>query len=496
MKKKKGTFVSACINTLASNKFLYFVIVLFILQSLWIAFSFSSPIPFDEDFHIPFIKALSEAGFLVLGNQPVSFDGFGDVSGGRSVLYHYLMSFPFRVFTMFVSEDMWQVVFLRTINVFLSATGIYIFARLLREAKISQLHINLGLLVFIMLPIVPFVAASVNYDNMLFPLIALYMLYSLRIVRSAKVAWQDYAKVIIVGCLAALVKFTFLPIFATSVIYLIAIGFKRHGRVFLSSLWNNIKTTKSIWQYISYGLLLTLVVGAFSYAYIRPIVLYGSPDPACPKTLSEMRCSVGRHGLLEERSKIARSTINERTVLNPAEFTQRWQQIMFRASVLSASHTVDGRTVDKRGIPIIYSVIYYGVFIGLGILAYSWRSLHKNSGWYYLLAMIVVSILSVYIFNLQSHYATRTLYAANARYLLAMLPVLITMIIVASSYALGRMRNVKLAVFFLTVLLFTQGGGVVTHMLLSDDSWYWQRPKVIEANHIAKDILRPIVKEY
>ena len=45
------------------------------------------------------------------------------------------------------------------------------------------------------------------------------------------------------------------------------------------------------------------------------------------------------------------------------------------------------------------------------------------------------------------------------------------------------------------ILLFLQGGGVMTFILRSDASWDWQNRAVIDANNAARKVLSPVVVE-
>lgn len=179
---------------------------LYALQSLWIAFSFRYPMLYDEGYHFNLIKLYSHSLSPILSKQPTSLDMYGDMVHHGSTLFHYLMSFPYRLVVHIVGSMTWQVVFLRVIDIILFGLGLLIFAKLFKEVSIKQKFINVATFLFIMLPIVPFVAATINYDNMLFPLTASFLLWGIKILKSEAPNWKLYLEYLLIGTAALFSK--------------------------------------------------------------------------------------------------------------------------------------------------------------------------------------------------------------------------------------------------------------------------------------------------
>jgi hypothetical protein len=68
------------------------------------------------------------------------------------------------------------IVLLRIINIAFVASGLFIFVRLFRRIGATRGVINITLLAVIMIPIFSLTAATINYDNLLFLLVAVSLL--------------------------------------------------------------------------------------------------------------------------------------------------------------------------------------------------------------------------------------------------------------------------------------------------------------------------------
>lgn len=496
MRERLNNLYRLTVRALGSKWAFTAILAFFVIQASWIALSFSYPMIYDEAYHFPVIKIFSNHWTPFIIDQPNDYDGFGDLRYASSIFYHYLMSWPYRFIELITQSEMYQVIILRLLNIAMVATGLVVFARLFRKVEIKQTYINVGLLVFVLLPIVPFVSAHISYDNMLFLLTAIYMIFAIRLVQSTQVVWSDHVWLVAIGCLASLVKSTFLPVFTVSVLYILVLSIRRYGWQFFSKLWKSLQQTTRKYQTLPVVVLLILT-GLFLGVYLRNTIQYGSLKPSCEVTLSKERCDVGPSGGIARRNAHAIETKDQRPAMNPAGFTENWLKNMRTGTMYTAGLTSNNRElVVSDPLPVMNLLIFFGPIAGIGLLLYAWRSIEKSSSWYFLIVMVVTLFLAIFLVNLNGYYKTHSFFANQPRYLLSVLPILLVMITVASAYALRGYKWLKLVALAVVLLLFTQGGGVVTHILRSQDNWYWSDSRVINANNTVRNILQPIVKEH
>ncbi|MGH7195573.1 MAG: hypothetical protein ACREGA_02225 [Candidatus Saccharimonadales bacterium] len=482
------------ISVLGSRLFFWLVVVLFALQALWVAFSFRYPLPYDEGYHFGLIKIFSHHLYSpIIANQPHAYDAYRDLFHGGSHLYHYIMAFPYQLISAFTGDQVKQILALRVINIALFASGLYLFSRLFRKIGIKRIYINIALLFLVLLPMTSEVAATINYDNMLFPLTAIFLIYCVRIVMVKSLNWRDYAGVIIFGCFASLVQFEFLPIFAAAVIYLIVLAWRGYGKSFFAKLKQSIKKSKKL-SLAAAAVLLIIFVGLFSQVYIADTVKYGTPQPSCAKTLGQKRCDkdVAVIGIYNRLA----ATKNQRPVVALPNYFLTWSEDMESYTGWSAAVQTNGALTTSGPLPIVYFMLFAFTIGGLAILLYAWRSISKNRSYYFLATIAFFLVLVEFLVNMMSNYKYNQPVAIQARYLLPVLPIIMVFIVLAFNSAMRRIRYLKLGFLAVVFVVFILGGaGLSTHILLSQDNWYWQGPKVIKANHAAKKVLAPVIKQ-
>ena len=174
-------FLNRVIAILSSRRFFWIIFVFFVFESIWIAFSAIYPMAFDENFHFGLIRVYSHYWLPFLNAQPPHADAYGAVARDPSYLYHYLMSFPYRLIALVVHGQTGQIIILRLLNIGLFSIGLILFRKVLLRARISRALTNMSLLLFALIPIAPQLAAHINYDNLIFPLLpgSAYLLFGL-----------------------------------------------------------------------------------------------------------------------------------------------------------------------------------------------------------------------------------------------------------------------------------------------------------------------------
>lgn len=485
-------FYYRVIKFIDSRLFFGLVLTLFTAQALWIALSFRYPMLYDEVFHYNVTKIFSHQLTPFITNQPTAYDQFGSLAHGNSAIYHYLLSIPYRVIAVLTSSLAIQVILLRIINIAMALAGLWFFAILLRQVGFKQKYVNVSLLVFSLLPMTPLVAATINYDNMLFPLLALYLLLSVRIIRANKISWFDLLALIAVGSLASLVKFSFLPVFVATGLFLTIYLWRKFKARFYSDLMISVKGAKR-WQLALSAFVTLALVGMVAGVYGLSVIRYKNPTPVCDQILSVQRCESYN---IYSRNANAIKTRAQRPAEQLPQYTYKvWFDFMMQLTNWSGN-TVNNIQVTRQGLPIMNLLLFFGSLIGFVIFFYQLKDMTRNDvPRSYLIFVAFILIGSLYLFNAKSYYDLHTPYGDQPRYLLGVIPILIAFIVLATASMFQKSAKSKLATLVLVLVLFVQGGGVITHILRSDDSWYWQNEIVIKANHAAKDVLHPLVKE-
>jgi hypothetical protein len=445
---------------------------------------------YDENFHFDAIKLFSSQFSPILTQQPESYDEYGLLTNGGATLFHYIMSFPYRVVASFTDDLAIQVISLRLLGIAMVAAGLFFYRRLFELIGIRRIYGNLALAIFILLPIVPFVAATISYDNMLFILTPLFFIVAIKLLKSKVLSWKNIVFFITIGCSASLVKYTFLPIFFAAFIFVSIFLLKKYKKNTVLLVMKSAKSMKRVWLVCSI-IIVGIAITLFSLVYVRNIILYRSPTPSCQKVLGNERC---RSSGIEIRNNSAFETRDTRPLVQAPDFVAQWSIQMIDWSVIVGARPIGGGVVAAKPLPIIYTTVFVIIFVGIGALLMAWLSLKKNIGWYFLLSMTAVLIVAVFAQNYITYQTLHAPYAIQPRYLLTAVPILVAFICVAAGYVLRNSKALKVTTIVTLALLFTQGGGVVTAILSSADGWYWQNEVVLKMNHAAKKIIDPLVK--
>lgn len=482
-KQNKGIYKTLATH-LSSRNFLIGVIVFFVLESLWVAFSFRYPMIYDEYAHLNFIKAyadsLSPYSTHVLGNMTMPIS-----------LFHYLLSFIYRLFDFFGAGQYVIVLVLRIANIAMVAAGLFIYAKLLKSVGLRQVYINLGLLIFALLPITSLVAATINYDNMLFPLVAIYLYACVKVIQQKDPSLMNAITLLTIGLLASLVKYEFLPMFLATVCFLSVIHIRRYGieKSINSTLATLRKKSKKT---IALSTAFIVLFSAASLMYGGDLIRYHKLLPSCFDLESEQVCMKNP---VVARNKIAVETLSERSVVNPLTYIENiWFKNMMVSTLWSGNSTTSGAAAFGAPLPVMNVILDLGIVLGAAVTLYMWRTIKKSLSWKFLVAVAIFWVFVILIVNLNGYYTFHAAYAIQPRYLLIISPILITLVVYSTSEALKRIKWLQIMCLCVVLLGFSQGGGVITHILRGQDSWYWDNPRVMDINHAAKKILSPLVK--
>ncbi|HLZ14704.1 MAG TPA: hypothetical protein VKQ34_01805 [Candidatus Saccharimonadales bacterium] len=491
-------FVQAVARILASRRFLYVVLAFFVFESVWVALSARYPMAFDEDFHFGIIKIYSHHWLPFLSGQPANSSSFGAVARDPSYLYHYLMSFPYRLLTLGTHSQTLQIVVLRLINVLLFGSGQVLFYRLLRRTKISPALANLMLALFVLLPIVPLVAGQINYDNLLFPLVAWTCLLVWEVreqLRQKRIPLATLAVLLIVCLLTSLVKYAFLPLFAASWLFVAwecAWAFKTQGRTLARAL---LQSWRGLPVKVLAGLAagIVLAAGLFAQRYATNIKSYHQVIPDCAAVLSQDECFSYGPWARDFAYKAYRAATPQPLPLNAVTYTGEWLEgLHYRLFFMISGPANDYENYPP--LPLPAAAFVFIVIAGVvALLLAGYRLVRENSFLVFLALATVLYTGALWADNFKEYHTAGAVLAVNGRYLLPLLLPAGILIGRALGIVLRPLPRLKAALAIAACLLFLQGGGIISFWVRSDPSWYWPNKVLLQANRVAHDITSPIV---
>lgn len=490
-KTTPDTLTSRFFLFLSSRSFLYIVIGIFVVQALWFALSLAYPLAYDESYHFGIIKAYTSQLGPIIYDQPESLDYLRDLENESSFIYHYLMSFPLRLAMLFTDSLAIQVITLRIINIGFAASALLLFAKLFKNIHIPKLYTNISLFFFSMIPVLVYLSATINYDNLLMPVAAGYFLACVAYLRGKPWQWQNIASVIALGTFASLIKFTFLPIFAVSIGFF-AVRLWRYRKEFFKSLWVSITTTT--WQKNTLiALALVITVGLFSSIYLKNIVVYGTPQPSCQQTLGIERCLA--NPMIVVRGERIGNDKDSRKPDLLAGYVTTWVSTMLEDQSLIIVRVAPDSNPNPDNLPIISNTLFFGGIVSIGVLLYAARRMNWSLERKFLFMMIITVFAAVFIKTASGYFSHYLPLAIQPRYLFVVLPILIVLSVYGSRIILRGHKKFAATSLLVIALLLTQGGGMTSYLLRSQPAWYWDNVTVRSVNSGLKQVVQPLVKE-
>lgn len=482
----------------ASKKFFYGLVAFFVLEASWIAISGRFPMAFDEDFHLGIIKLYAQQWSPFFAHQPAGADAYGAVARDPSYLYHYLMSFPYRVCNGVWHNEFANILMLRFFSIGFLAAAIVVFRKVLGYSKLSPALIHTAFLFFILTPLTPFVAAQANYENLFALGGAICFLLLKRFVTELR-EWQRVNTPLLLGLVSAgmltsLVKYAFLPILLVIAVYvafhLVRAG-KMHGlRTCRQRALAGWRAAPVRMKALALGVAVVAAV-LFTAMYGYNIVRYHTPTPECDQVLNVGHCKA--YGAWNRNYEYAQA--HEPFDANPLKFTHVWASTYWYSFFFSINGAFSGFFVAS---PL--PVLYWGATILLGasaiLLVRFWRQVLGSPFFRFFGALAVCYIATLWLQNYADFLHLGHHVAEQGRYVLALLLPLYLLIVYCFALALRNRPRLKGVAFTLALLIFLQGGGALTYIIRSDPSWWWEQDAFANAlNHAAKKALEPVMIE-
>lgn len=506
MKRKKSKaerFTNWTGRFLESSKSFYLTLILFFISSAWIAVSALYPMAYDEEFHFGLIKLYATKLTPFWSANPPGEAVFGAVARDPSYLYHYLLSFPYRIIDSLIPSEFAQILILRFTNIVFFAIGIYLFRKVLLGSGLSRRITHASLLIFVLLPIVPLLAAHINYDNLLFALFGLVLwqtqIFASKLKSDQSFDVRSFALITLACMFGSLVKYAFLPFVVGIVGYLLYLLFKTYQKTTISAVW---KEASSSFSSLSKGfksfaiVFFVLLLGLFLERYAINTIKYSTPTPECDQVLSIEECTAygpWRRNYYTKKAKLE-NRLEKVYSANPARYlTTLW----LSETTFQLFFVIDGSTYDFRvGEPfrILRNSSVIVMLMGLVLLVYHRKYLKEKYKFGLYWTVTATYLGALIILNYTEFINLGYPYAIQGRYLVPILPLIMAMMVAAFSKTIGEKRlaaKVYLFVIAFSILL-TQGGAAGTFILRSNNSWYWNASYPNQINHQARNVLKII----
>ena len=487
------------IAALGSRRFFRITLGLFLFEAAWIACSAVYPQAFDENFHFGLIQIYSHHWLPFLTSQPAHANAYGAVARDPSYLYHYLMSFPYRLIALFIHGRTGQVIALRLINIGLFGVGLWLFRRVLLRVGSSRALTNVILFLFVLIPIVPQLAGQINYDNLLLPLVAGVCLLTFRVADALRQKWPSARDIIILASvclLGSLVKYAFLPIFVGVVVFVGCVAYKNF-RGTTKNLRRQIGKSWSQESRLAKALLVVVLLVSFGMFMQRDgvnLITYHAIEPNCDAVLNVKDCSV--YSPWDYNYHQHREVVRHAATIhfdNPIKYVGEWLYWMWYR-LFFAINGPEHSFTNYPPLPLPSAAAALLGIAGSAAVMLYWRRLFRNNA--YLTFLFLISGLYLAALMAQgfsTYHYTNVLENMNGRYLL---PVLLPVAVVggrALSLALRRMPQAKVWLAGLSIVFFLQGGGLLTFIARSNKTWDWPTSAVIHVNNAARHMTDPLL---
>ena len=485
--------LSAGLTRLLSSKWCWRVVLgLFVLQAVWFVFSAQYPMAFDENYHLGLIQLHAQQWLPFFTHQPEHAGVYGAIVRDPSYLYHWLMSFPYRLVSVFTHNQTAQVIVLRLINVALFTYGLLLYRRVIRRIGASRALANSLFAVFVLIPVVPFLAAHINYDNLFFVALPLTILLALRLLGHVQSGTADAVNVLVllsVLCLASLVKYPFLPIAAVTGLYVLWRMWRArlYGAAAFKSFWTSLRALSRVKQVVLVAIFL-LSAGLFAERYAVNLVQYHNPVPACDAVISQDECA--EYG---PYSRDVAYAAQKPASFHPhmASYVPQWLYGMWYRLFFAINY--DYATAP----PLLVISVLALVLAALLAAALVWRYssvLRGHPTRQFLLLLTIGYVLVLFADGYRSYAKTGQPVAINGRYLIPFLPLVFALGGLAWSQLLRKRATAKALMASVVIAAFLlQGGGAGTFLVRSADTWMWPNSTVRTINRTARSIAWPLI---
>jgi hypothetical protein len=456
MQKRLDRYWHKLQNFVESRLFLRLTLLWFVLQALFIAVSTATLVPPDElAFHIPLVRLFAENGLSPILTSQDGYYSLGEVVRNPFMFYHYLLSFPYRIF----GDSDASILLLRSINIGLGVASLLVVRRIADQLGISAFVRNLSVFMLSNMLMFVFLFASINYDN-LFILVSL-LTFSVILSLAKKVTVTHILHLLLLVAVGSLTKISYLPIgvFALGTLaYLMtkdvrANGFAAHSKA--------LRSKYSVVLLVA----LFLVGGLGLLKYLPNLVEFQTPTPACDSVLTVEQC---RENFIYKRNTTLQNGPVPDVSISGFEYVTKWASLM--------SHRTYGILGHKTTEPTKLIASWSWILLYVGVIALI-RKIQLNNKSRNII-MIGVAFYAIVLINENyDGYVSKGIIdlAVQGRYLFAVLPIMM-LLVNQYTYELFGSARLKLVLTIISLLAFVTAG-LPSYLIATDPSWYTEPTK-------------------
>lgn len=399
--------IHSFIRFLGSSWMFAATLLLFSVESGWLALTSRFPGAFDEAYHFGLIQVFSHRLSPIIFHQTSATYKYGALIFNPSLLYHYLLSFPYRLIAVFAHDPMLQVICLRFINIALVVAALVLARRLLHLLRLSPPLSNLILFVFALTPLITILAAQINYDNLLILAVMACLYQAVLLWRRLEKDMLDVPRLLLlVGlcCFSSLIKYAFLPVFLA---LLLVIGWKITTRPLLQ-LNASARLKLPVVVFAAVGLSL------FAWYYGGNTIKYHNPVPQCDQVLTVNACKhyYAWHHIyvIQADSKAHHQVADKGLVLYGLYWTAANTFELFGVQVPLQGHLF-------APLPFFMTVILLGTAMTAITILQARRLLRKESALQILVAVSLIYLVCLLAKNYHDYVRAGQTVALHGRYL-------------------------------------------------------------------------------
>jgi len=153
-------------------------------------------------------------------------------------------------------------------------------------------------------------------------------------------------------------------------------------------------------------------------------------------------------------------------------------------------------TRDAPPLPVAYLVVFVGFIVSFAALFYGLERLRLIPGFWLVISVSTLYVIALLYVDLMAYTDYYKMVGVQGRYILPLLPCIMVFSLLGLNYAMRGIRVLKLPIFTIIFVLYLNGAGVITHIMRSNCSWYWDNQTICQVNNEARSIMTPFVKEW